>query len=360
MTHYLVANYLLPAFVRVGDAVGSMGVGLGEDYYRKIGFPMPRNFTVCRIDAKTVIRGAYYDRDRGLLMIQAPSRRRAYEVGEALNGHFSVFMGYEQDPTRDGFWLQECRRVPRAEWSEQDFLNNLLNPDPYEPERALHDLQSGYGLQFHHLDHLARYLPALAGSATLTRALMHFRESRQLFFGFMVGSYYHSHYRHERREAPRWLMEKRYYEQKTRYELAFVAAFKAIESFFGVPMLKEGNLDAAFARLPFPLVAPDKLYRRRHEVFSRFRVRITYRDLILHFLKLRNAVAAHANPSPPPHFLLSEDNLFEIQLFVTHLIGGALEGLVPGRSGFVIDPALFPATTEAERPATRSRSGQQR
>ena len=181
MTHYLVANYLLPAFLRVGDAVGSMGFGLGEGYYRKIGFPSPRNFTVCRIDPKTAVRGVYYDRDRGLLMIQAPSRRRAYEVGEALNGHFSVFLGYEQDTSRSGFWLYECQRIPRAEWSEQSLLANLLHRDKHEPEQlSLHELQSGYRLEFHHVDHLARYLPALARSATLTRALMHFRESRQL------------------------------------------------------------------------------------------------------------------------------------------------------------------------------------
>lgn len=359
-TQYLIANYLLPAFVRAGNAVGSMGLGVGQGYYRYLGVPKPRNFTICRIDAKTVIRGVYYDWDRGLLMIQAPSRPKAYQVGEAVNGLFSVFLGYEQDPNRDSFWLHECRRVPQADWSSKDIVANLLHVDRPEPEDILHDLQSGYGLQFHHVEHLARYLPALALSQRLTTALMHFRESRQLFSGFMVGSFYHSHYRHDRRESPRWLMQKRYFEQRARYELTFVAAFKAIESFFGVTMLRRNNLDRAFAHLSCPLITSRKIYRRRHEIFLRFPARVTYRDLILHFLDLRNAVAAHANPAPPPRFVLSEDNLFEIQLFVTRLIGDALEGLVPDPNAVVIDPAQFPTAARPTRPSSRSRPRRQR
>jgi hypothetical protein len=189
---------------------------------------------------------------------------------------------------------------------------------------------------------------------------MHFRESRQLFAGFMVGSYYHSHYRHDRREAPRWLMQKRYFEQRARYELAFVAAFKAIESFFGVTMLRRNNLERAFAHLPFPVISPWKIYRRRHEIFSRFPAQVAYRDLILHFLDLRNAVAAHANLAPPPRFVLSEDNLFEIQLFVTSLIGDALQGLVPDPNAVVIDPAQFPTASRPTRPSSRSSPARQR
>ncbi len=282
-------------------------------------------------------------------MITAASRRRAYEIGEAVNGYFSVFLGYEQDLKRGGFWLHECRLVPRATWSEKVFVQNLLHLDRDSPDHEtfeLHALQSGYGLQYDHIELLARYLPTLTQSARLIAALRHFVQSRHLFTGYMVGSYYYSHYRHERRESPRWLMEKRYYEDRAQYELGFVSAFKAIESFFGTQQLTKHTLSEAFRRLPFKAVTRDRPYRRRHETFSGFRARSTYGEMILHFLDVRNAVAAHANPSPPRHLTLSEDNLFEIQRFVTYLIGDALEGARSGSGKNPIDPSQF---TDAEK-----------
>lgn len=351
MTHYLLRNYTIPIFIRVGDKVGQLGITSASRARRRRRIAAPKNFTVCRLGRSELVRVVYYDWDRGLFMITAASRRRAYEIGEAVNGYFSVFLGYELDSTRAGFWLRECRRVPRATWSEKVLLQNLLHFDPPSPDYEtyeLHDLQSGYGLQYDHIELLARYLPTLAQSARLTAALRNFVQSRQLFTGYMVGSYYHAHYRHDRRETPRWLMAKRYYEDRAQYELGFLSAFKAIESFFGTQHLTKSNLKEVFRRVPFKAITPDRPYRRRHETFSGFRARSTYGEMIHHFLDVRNAVAAHANPSPPKHLMLSEDNLFEIQRFVTSLIGDALEADKSGRRKTPIDPRQFTHAQQVE------------
>lgn len=352
MTHYLLCNYTIPIFVRVGDKVGQLGITSAPLAQRRRRMAAPKNFAVCRVSKSELLRVVYYDWDRGLFMITAASRRRAYEIGEAVNGYFSVFLGYELDSRRAGFWLRECKRVPRAAWSEKVFLQNLLHLDRRSPDYEtyeLHDLQSGYGLQFDHIELLARYLPTLAQSTRLTAALRHFVQSRQLFTGYMVGSYYHAHYRHERRESPRWLMEKRYYEDRAQYELGFVSAFKAIESFFGTQHLTKRNLNEVFMRLPFKAITSDQTYRRLHETFSGFRARSTYGEMIRHFLDVRNAVAAHANPTPPRHLMLSEDNLFEIQRFVTYLIGDALEADKSDRGKTPIDPRQFTDAQKVER-----------
>jgi hypothetical protein len=188
--YYLIANYLVPPFIRVGDGVVALGMTSGCTAPRRRRLPGPKNFMICRLDASTSARVVYYDWERGLLMITAPSRQRAYDVGEAVNGYFSAFLGYEQDPSRTSFWLRECERLPKADWSEKALLENLPHLESKEPEHELHELhelQSGFGLDYHHVDLLGRYLPALTESPRLVNALLHFRQSRQLFAGFMVG-----------------------------------------------------------------------------------------------------------------------------------------------------------------------------
>jgi hypothetical protein len=48
-----------------------------------------------------------------------------------------------------------------------------------------------------------------------------------------------------------------------------------------------------------------------------------YKEVITHFLDLRNAVAAHANPKPP--FILNEDQLFEIQKLADSMIADLIK-----------------------------------
>jgi hypothetical protein len=59
-------------------------------------------------------------------------------------------------------------------------------------------------------------------------------------------------------------------------------------------------------------------WKSYHEVFSSGRKRWRFDELIAHYLDVRNAVAAHANPSPP--FQLREDQVFELQLLVKSML----------------------------------------
>jgi hypothetical protein len=149
-------------------------------------------------------------------------------------------------------------------------------------------------------------------------------ESRFLFCGFMVGSYYGCHYVNDRRAVPGWEIEKRYFESRYRYETAFIAAFKGIERLFGVNQIKKSNLETVLETRRTFGIAPETRYTRYHEIFSGHEKHLTYSDLLAHFLDLRNIVAAHGNRNPPECAKLIEDNVFEIQLFLQELLSKAI------------------------------------
>jgi len=103
--------------------------------------------------------------------------------------------------------------------------------------------------------------------------------------------------------------------------MVFVAAFKGVERFFGVNQIRGNKIRNIFNYPNLESIRPDTIYTRQHETFSRKKKNISYIEIIKHFMDLRNAVAAHANfIQPPRSFMITEDNLFEIHLFLQELI----------------------------------------
>src|SRR5262249_42231495 len=101
-------------------------------------------------------------------------------------------------------------------------------------------------------------------------------------------------------------------------------AFKAVEAMFGGVQIRRNQLDERFNSIPYALITPRARYRRYHEVFRGEGRTASYRDMILHFLDIRNATAAHSNRTPPPSLMVTEDTVYEIQWFVSELILQAL------------------------------------
>jgi hypothetical protein len=185
-------------------------------------------------------------------------------------------------------------------------------------------LQNGVQLDARHLKVLPGAMEVAVQDQMIHEALVHFSQSRSLFDGYMVGSYYHSHYARERRAMRKIEVERNYFESRGRFELAIVAAFKAVEAMLGCGQIRENNLDKKFNSIPYARITPRARYRRYHEVFRGERRTASYRDMILHFLKIRNATAAHSNRTPPPSLMVTEDTVYEIQWFVSELILQAL------------------------------------
>jgi hypothetical protein len=201
-------------------------------------------------------------------------------------------------------------------------------------------LWSGTQLDASHLKVLPAAMDVAMRDQRIREALVHFGQSRSLFDGYMVGSYYHSHYAPERRAMRKIEVERSYFEDRARFELAIVAAFKAVEAMFGGVQIRENKLDKEFNSIPYARITPRARYRRYHEIFRGERRTASYRDMILHFLHIRNATAAHSNRTPPPALMVTEDTVYEIQWFVSELILQALRSTLGAELPTVDLPAV--------------------
>jgi hypothetical protein len=108
----------------------------------------------------------------------------------------------------------------------------------------------------------------------------------------------------------------------TVYDLAFLSAFRSIEALLGcgARSLDKGQIAAKLQSLDdrYGTSFCTEKWDSRHHFFTTRRRHWSYADLIAAFLDTRNAVAAHANPSPP--FPLSEDQVFELQNLTASMV----------------------------------------
>jgi hypothetical protein len=155
-------------------------------------------------------------------------------------------------------------------------------------------------------------------------ALLHLEYSRTLVWGFMVGSFYESHYSRDRREFSRYELERMYLENRFRYDSAFVSAFRGIECVLGKPHFKKNHILGLLSKADqrYGTAFASQRHRSWHEVFSTKKKWWSYEDLIADYLRLRNAVSAHGNPSPP--HIVMEDQVFEIQYVLQSMIADIL------------------------------------
>lgn len=329
--YYLLLDYTVPVFTDFGNGNVSMTGPLQTDSDDKRDFYTEHPFTaspktrrLLEVEPGVVLYVAHYDVDVGHFVIGSRSRSKAYQLATILRAMFSLFHGWQPDDRTGHYFLQELKRLPRPDWDESRMLAELRELNHGIFDDFIHELRRGYHVMHDAYTRVPDFIKRTWKNIDIIEALDHMLESRFLFCGFMVGSYYDCHYAKDRRAMPDWEIEKRYFERRYRYETAFVAAFKGLERFFGVNQIRKNNLGTVLeARAAFG-IAPETRYTRYHEIFSGHEKYVTYRDLLSHFLDLRNIVAAHGNRRPPERAKLIEDNVFEIQLFLLELLSKAI------------------------------------
>lgn len=323
MPHYLFNGFVIPLLAGQGGDWGTIGNSTTSERKQmreQQGLPSPQNFRLCSLGRRSSVRVVYYLYDYGRLMVTAPSLIRAYEVARAVLGCFVLIRGAVRD---DDELLMEVTAIPKSSWDEERLLAALKDTGMAE-DTALRALLSGTGLSAHDLRYLKTYLPSIVNQRRLHRCLSHLGLSRFLFYGYMSGSYYSSHYRHDRKNTPAAMLRREYFEHQERYELAFLAAFKALEAFFDVAQIKTPQIAHLFANSPFANVIAASIYDRKHETFRKFRKKAPFDEMLEHYLTVRNATAAHANRTPPTHLMVTADTVYEIQRFVKVLCSLAL------------------------------------
>lgn len=329
--YYLLMDYTVPVFTDYENGNVSMTGPLQSqaddkrEFYRQHPHtPLPKTARMLEVEPDVVLYVAYYDVDVGHFVIGSDSRRKAYCVATVLRALFSLFYGWQPDDRTGHYFLQELKRLPRPNWDEGRMLEELREYNWGIDDYFVHELRRGYHVTHDAYERVPDFIRRVWGSLDVIEALDHALESRFLFHGFMVGSYYTCHYSRERRATPDWEKERRYFENRYRYETAFLAAFKGIERFFGVNQIRKNNLDSILRSRKELGIEARTAYKRYHEVFSGHEPDVTYEELLSHFLDLRNIVAAHGNRNPPEKAKLIEDNVFEIQLFLTELLNKAI------------------------------------
>jgi len=264
------------------------------------------------------------------LIISSKSRRNAYSVLYLIKGFYTLIVpNLSYSGTLQNNQLMEFYKRPKASWRNDDWLSNL-NKSVHQNYFNFDDLKIELTTATGIFDHdEAKYLKNLIereyGNQRLAEAMNHARESIQLFNGIMNSSYYYSHYIRDRKNLTRQAIEKAYYEKKETYELAFLAAFKAIERLLNVNDIKRREIKTVLNNSGLVFTNAEKKYERAFEKFIGFKRIINQSELVEHFLNLRNTVGAHANKNPPQSKVIAFDSIYEIQYFLSIWINEYLE-----------------------------------
>lgn len=283
-------------------------------FFEEHGIAKPVDFNLVTIQGKTIIHVAYLDFDKGNLVIHASARRDAYDIADCIWGYFSL-IGRTSESVGNTFFLLETRRRPKQSWSERELLAALHEIEKDADHSEIRALRSGYTLQTWDLQRLRLFVPQLLARQYLRDSLSHLAQSQLIFDGPSA-----HHQMPDRRFNNRRWEEKRYYENRRRYELAFVSGFKALEAFFGVNDIKQREVSRIIDAHRSADIRAASSYQLLYPVTGSRRLGVSYAETLAHLLRVRNAVAAHANRNAPRDLFVSERRLIELQRFVMHLV----------------------------------------
>jgi len=284
----------------------------------------PQNYTFLKLSKTDEVRVVYFDYDFGNFLIKTNSRVSAYNIASIIYGFHCLYRSWVPDPDNSIYNLQEINRIPKYDWTIKDVIGALdekIHSWYGVPESC--EMKSGFEVSNFTHDNLKIFLIFLHKNNDIREVLDHLLKSIQICGGVPNSSYYHFNYVGDRKLESRAVLNKRYFEHRVTYETSFIAAFKGIERFFKVATINKNKINDTFRNVTYENVSPNTIYARYFEIFSGYKKHIKYKDLIEHFLELRNSVAAHGNLKDPKRKKIIEDNIIEIQAFLTELLGKA-------------------------------------
>lgn len=292
--------------------------------YRSVGIepPSPGERIILRKKGIGSLSVFVFDVDASLILIKATSQKKAYLIADPIKAYFSAFAG-KYSPNGHTFdSLVEINSMPTASMTIAQILDMCQRLSHYriDTEGVARELFSGVYVTTDEIKAACDLTSRALDDPGLVHALQHLAQSHYLLSGFMVGSYYYHHYRHDRRAERPYFRQKKYLENRTMYDLAFLSAFRSIEATLGKCNISKRDIPTLLKALDakHATTFSSSRWRSFHEVFSGGKKTVPYHEIIEKHLRLRNAVAAHGNTQPP--FDLTEDNVFEIQNLAASMI----------------------------------------
>jgi hypothetical protein len=256
-------------------------------------------------------------------LVVARSQENAYRIAAPFRAFATVYLGWAMEEAEIEY-LVELSRKPDPEDSTESMALSHVGSGGYEPDDALvaQHLETGWVLATEQIAAASSFLDSVLQSDRHVLALRYLERSHYLLSGFMSSSYYHFHYSRDRvSQTPYW-RRKMYLERSSVYDLSFLSAFRALEALLGcgARSLEGRQILPGLLSLDheFGTNLATEIWESFHHVFTARRRLWSYGELIQQFLDTRNAVAAHANPSPP--FPLYEDQVFELQRLVASML----------------------------------------
>jgi len=302
-------------------------------YWLKSGLPLPKEgenliFPVPGMGRISIFVHDIFDT---LLLIAASSQEKAYALAIPFRAYFVIFHEYLFND-RHFDTLIELREKPRPIQTRRQILelnkphsNYGIDLDFLESE-----IFSSQYLSRGHIGEACKFVRAVLHNRALAESVIHLEQSYAISEMMMNGSYYHFHYRHDRLLETKYSMRKKYLENRTRYDMSFLSAFRALEAILGTERLKKREIQRKLHDFDynFQTSFSKNRWRSYHVLFTRKRKWWKLEDLISYFLVLRNAVAAHANIRPPK--MLCEDQVLEIQKLVGEMLFAAFSSVKNG------------------------------
>lgn len=291
----------------------------------------PTNRTIHEDEFGNRLTICYFSYDNGRFLVQARDRVSAYRLAAIVRGYYSIFIGWS--PTIDPEWdfVRELTRMPEPGWTIADLLHAHdpeIHPESVRDGTTDTALLNATGVLPSSLPGLVDFVSVVTADHSVSAALDALTFSRRLFDGFMVPSYWESHYRRDVQELSAGQREKAYLDNRIRYESAFLSAFRAIEHLLHAHTFSKRQVENLVKGCGYESIAEDPYYSRLFEVFVGKPETAKMSELIGEFLDMRNASAAHGNRTPPTNLRVGFDSVYEIQELVTTMIDHAADSLI--------------------------------
>ncbi len=161
MRSFIATGHFVPIYVQtLPDVVGMVSSGSGSraarlSFYRQHQLVPPRNYMIGRMGSRHSLRVVFYEVDRGLLLIQAPSIHGAYDVLRAVQAFFCLAGGHGAPVDRDFDALIEVNKIPKPSWSASDLMMNIRQGNVLGV-LGIQSLSDGIAISAEEMQHILR------------------------------------------------------------------------------------------------------------------------------------------------------------------------------------------------------------
>lgn len=263
-----------------------------------------------------------------IILVVAKDQNSAYLIANPFRAFCIVYLGFYPS-NEDMEYLLELTRKPKPGDTKSKIASIYKNVwiNPVSEKDIEHALGTGNYIFTRQLEFAKSFVKVICLDDRLSQCITHLERSHHLFPSNMTGSYYRFHYSRDRVKETDYLKRKKYLEDKTKYDLAFLSSFRAIEALLKSPNLRKHQIEREILKLDqkYQTNFDKEKYHSFFEVLNGGPEKINYKDIISKYLDIRNSVAAHANPNPP--FTLLEDQVIEIQRLAQNMLNKIVDSV---------------------------------